>query len=71
MGRRVTIMAILTSRYDAAKKELTIVLKVNEAGSPSVSGKTLVLSSTHGNQPLGINIDGKAVIAGVNVYVRK
>jgi hypothetical protein len=37
--------------------------------TPSASGKTLVVASTHGNQHAGIQIDGREVFVGVNAYV--
>lgn len=48
----------------------TLVIRVPiQAPSPSSSGKTLVVASTHGNQRSGIQIDGKDVFVGVNAYV--
>jgi len=38
--------------------------------TPSASGKTLVVATTHGNQPSGVNVNGKALIVGVNAYLR-
>jgi hypothetical protein len=37
---------------------------------PSSTGKTLVVASSHGNQPTTATIDGKPVIVGVNAYIR-
>jgi hypothetical protein len=48
----------------------TLVIRVPiQAPSPSSSGKTLVVASTHGNQRSGIQLDGKDVFVGVNAYV--
>lgn len=38
--------------------------------SPSSSGKTLVVASTHGNQVTDLLIDGKPVTIGLNAYVK-
>jgi hypothetical protein len=38
--------------------------------TPSSTGKTLVVASSHGNQPTTATIDGKPVIVGVNAYIR-
>lgn len=39
--------------------------------SPSASGKTLVVASSHGNQSLAdCLVDGKPVTIGVNAYIR-
>ena len=37
--------------------------------TPSASGKTLVVSSTRGNQKTGTQIDGKDLYLGLNAYV--
>jgi len=36
---------------------------------PSASGKTTVVASTNGNKAIPVEIDGKAVILGVNAYI--
>jgi hypothetical protein len=38
--------------------------------TPSASGKTLVVASTHGNQPTAAQVNGKPVIVGLNAYIR-
>ena len=40
-----------------------------EKPTPSASGKTLVVASTHGNQRTTVEIDGKPVTVGVNAYI--
>jgi len=40
-----------------------------EKPTPSASGKTLVVASTHGNQRTTVQIDGKFVTVGVNAYI--
>ena len=42
-----------------------------ETPTPSASGKTLVVASTHGNKETDVMIDGKPVIIGLNAYIRK
>jgi hypothetical protein len=42
-----------------------------EKPTPSASGKTLVVASTHGNQKTGVEIDGKEIIVGVNAYIKR
>jgi len=49
--------------------KLIITLELSEP-RPSASGKTLVVASTHGNQPTAVEVDGKPVIVGVNAYIR-
>ena len=40
-----------------------------EKPTPSASGKTLVVASTHGNQRTTVEIEGKPVTVGVNAYI--
>lgn len=37
----------------------------------SASGKTLVVATTHGNMPTTAQVNGKAIIVGINAYIRK
>jgi hypothetical protein len=41
-----------------------------EKPTPSKTGKTLVVASSHGNIATTATIDGKPVIIGLNAYVR-
>jgi len=54
---------------DEDAKTLTLVLEMQEP-SPSASGKTLVVATTHGNVPTSVQIDGKPLVVGVNAYIR-
>lgn len=38
--------------------------------TPSASGKTLVVASSHGNVATTATVEGKPVIIGLNAYVR-
>lgn len=49
--------------------KLTLVVPVNASPTPSASGKTLVVASTHGNQKTEALVNGKQVIVGVNAYI--
>jgi hypothetical protein len=42
-----------------------------EEPTPSSSGKTLVVASTHGNAVTNIEIDGKPITIGINAYISK
>jgi hypothetical protein len=42
-----------------------------ETPTPSSSGKTLILASTHGNTVTTAEVDGKPVIIGLNVYIKR
>ena len=57
------------AKLDEQAKTLTLVLDLQEP-TPSTSGKTLVIATTHGNVPTDVQMDGKPVIVGVNAYVR-
>lgn len=61
---------ILDAKLDAEAGTLTLVLKLQEP-TPSASGKTLVVASTHGNVSAGVKLNGQDVIVGVNAYIRK
>lgn len=51
--------------------ELVIRLAMNPTPQPSASGKTLVVASSHGNQPTSAIVNGKPVVVGVNCYIRR
>jgi hypothetical protein len=55
-------------KIDEEAKTLTLVLDLQEP-TPSASGKTLVVATTHGNQPTDVTVNGKPVIVGVNAYI--
>ena len=57
------------AKMDAEAKTLTLVLELQEP-TPSASGKTLVVATTHGNVPTDVQMNGKPVIVGVNAYIR-
>lgn len=59
----------MKATIDEKAGTLTIVIALQTA-TPSASGKTLVIASTHGNQPTGLNVQGKPVIVGLNAYLR-
>ena len=39
--------------------------------TPSASGKTLVVATTHGNVTTECLVDGKNVVIGLNAYIKK
>ncbi|MCX6173154.1 MAG: hypothetical protein NTZ27_00155 [Ignavibacteriales bacterium] len=39
--------------------------------TPSASGKTLVVATTHGNVATQCVIEGKNVVIGLNAYIKK
>lgn len=41
-----------------------------ETPTPSGTGKTLVVASTHGNAKTSVLVDGKPVTIGVNAYIK-
>lgn len=60
----------MNATIDNKTQELVIRVKLNAQPTPSASGKTLVVASSHGNQPTSAQVDGKPVIIGLNAYVR-
>ena len=52
-------------------KGTTMVIEIEmQQPTPSASGKTLVVASTHGNQKAGVQINGKEVTVGINAYIK-
>jgi hypothetical protein len=41
-----------------------------EKPTPSASGKTLVVASTHGNTVTSAEVNGKPIIIGMNAYIK-
>lgn len=54
---------------DKKANEIVIRLPMT-APTPSKTGKSLTVASSHGNQATTATIDGKPVYVGVNCYVR-
>jgi len=50
--------------------KLIIVIDLQEP-TPSASGKTLVVATTHGNVVTNCIVDGKPVVIGLNAYIKK
>ena len=42
-----------------------------ETPTPSSSGKTLVVASTHGNAVTTAEVDGKPITIGLNAYIKR
>jgi hypothetical protein len=51
--------------------KLMIEIELQTPPTPSASGKTLVVASTHGNQVTSLMIEGQPVVIGVNAYIKK
>ena len=58
-------------QVELKNNKLVITIDVNVKPTPSASGKTLVVATSHGNQQTTVTIDGKPLIVGVNAYIRK
>jgi hypothetical protein len=50
---------------------LIVTIPINDPPVSSVSGKTLVVASSHGNKPTTAEVEGKPVIVGLNAYIHK
>ncbi len=48
---------------------LVIRVPMNSKPTPSSTGKTLVIASSHGNKQTEVEVQGKPVIVGVNAYI--
>jgi hypothetical protein len=51
--------------------ELVIRLPLNKTPVPSLSGKTLVIATSHSNQKTDAVVNGKPVVIGVNAYIAR
>lgn len=64
---------MLSCKFDESKNVLVITIDTQKP-RPSASGKTLVVATTHGNQPVNVDIPGqpgKTLRIGVNAYFEK
>jgi polysaccharide deacetylase 2 family uncharacterized protein YibQ len=48
---------------------LVIRVPMNPKPTPSSTGKTLVVASSHGNKETEVEIQGEPVYVGVNAYI--
>jgi polysaccharide deacetylase 2 family uncharacterized protein YibQ len=48
---------------------LVIRVPMNPKPTPSSTGKTLVVASSHGNKETEVEVQGKPVYVGVNAYI--
>ena len=48
---------------------LVIRVPLNSKPTPSATGKTLVVATSHGNKQTDVEIEGKPVFVGVNAYI--
>jgi hypothetical protein len=60
---------MLTAKIEG--NELVIRLPLNGNPTPSSSGKTLVVASSHGNKRTEARVNGQQVIVGVNAYIER
>jgi hypothetical protein len=57
---------------NAQIKDGKLIIEIElQKPTPSATGKTLVVATTHGNQQTTAEVDGKPVIIGLNAYIRK
>lgn len=70
---------MLNNRMGGSTMAMNVEIKDNklfieidlETPTPSSSGKTLILASTHGNTVTTAEVDGKPVIIGLNAYIKR
>lgn len=60
----------MKATIDKKAGTLTIVIDINKVMTPSTSGKTLAVASTHGNQVTDQTVDGKPLVIGLNAYIK-
>jgi hypothetical protein len=57
-------------KVEIRDKKLFIEIDLEEP-TPSSSGKTLVVASTHGNTVTTAEVDGKPITIGLNAYIKR
>lgn len=57
-------------KAEIVNNELVIRLPLGKP-TPSASGKTLVVATSHGNQKTEAKVDGKPIVIGVNAYIQR
>ena len=55
-------------KVEVQGKNLVITIPLTEP-TPSASGKTLVVASSHGNKETEAQVQGQPVFVGVNAYI--
>jgi hypothetical protein len=50
---------------------LVVRVPMNPKPTPSATGKTLVVATSHGNNQTELEIDGKPIFVGVNAYIHR
>jgi hypothetical protein len=51
------------------KDGMLIIMLPMQTPTPSSTGKTLVVASSHGNQKTALEVNGKSVKIGVNAFI--
>ena len=52
------------------KDSIIIEMPKNPKPTPSKSGMTLQVASSHGNTPTALQVEGSPLIVGVNCYIK-
>lgn len=53
-------------------KENKLIIEIDlQEPTPSASGKTLVVASSHGNQTTTAMLNGQPIVIGLNAYIRR
>jgi len=61
---------IMALKVEIRDNKLYIEIDLEEP-TPSSSGKTLVVASTHGNTVTSAQVNGKPVTIGLNAYIKR
>ena len=60
----------MAMKVEIKDNKLCIEIDLEEP-TPSASGKTLVVASTHGNTVTTAQVNGKPVTIGLNAYIKR
>ena len=61
----------MATRAEIKGKVLVIEIDIEGEPTPSATGKTMIVASSHGNQATKATVNGQPVIVGVNAYLRR
>lgn len=57
-------------KFDLKGTTLIITMELPKKGTPSKSGKSLVLASTSGNKNTGLKHNNEDIVVGLNAYTK-
>ena len=60
----------IVAKMSTDKRTLKLEIPIEGEPRPSASGKTLVVATSHGNQPTTLQVNGRPLMVGVNAFIK-